>query len=489
MSGDGAPMEALVGSVLDGAYRLVALIGQGGMGAVYEAVHTRLNKRVAVKVMAHELATVSEALARFRREAEVTSGLGHPHIVQVFDFGTLPSGEPYFVMEFMEGEDLDHRLRRVGRLSPHDTLHIIKQVAGALDTTHQKGIVHRDLKPANVYLLNVSNEPDFVKVLDFGISKVCASTTKLTKAAMVMGTPNYMSPEQAMGQVDEIDERTDQWALACIVWEALSGRCPFVAQTTPAVLFQVVYEPPAPFPGDGSSNQQLVSVLTRALAKNKTDRFPSVLAFASALEEAILGRPLTANTVAVAEGSSPPSAASTAGRPIPDKPDVAGHFRKSTLSESTGELGELKSPSSRPGWLLPVIGGAATLLLLGILLVSMTRPASKATQGRPSVATSTTGRSQIPGGGKPDAATEIRPAMPVLPSELVAGKNVSPPAAPTMPALAEGKKTAKKGKSVKTAKTDEAKPIPPEVPNCNPNFFLDAQGEKHFKRECFLNTP
>ena len=143
MNGEEPPVEALVGSVLEGTYRIVTLLGAGGMGAVYEACQLRLNKRVAVKVMARELTENREALARFRQEAEVTSGIGHPHIVQVFDFGIMSSGDPFMVMELLEGEDLEHRLRRVGSLSPSETLHIIRQVAGALAATQALGLFLR----------------------------------------------------------------------------------------------------------------------------------------------------------------------------------------------------------------------------------------------------------------------------------------------------------------------------------------------------------
>jgi serine/threonine protein kinase len=215
------------GALLEGAYRVFRTIGEGGMGTVYEGLQLRLNKRVAIKVMSRELAANPEALARFRREAEVTSSIGHPHIVHVTDFGSTPTGEPFMVMEFLDGEDLESRLRRVGRLPPASALHVVKQVASALTATHQQGIVHRDLKPANIYLLNVAGEVDFVKVVDFGISKVRAAVTRLTQASVVMGSPQYMSPEQALGRVDEIDLRTDEWALATITWEMVSGRCPF----------------------------------------------------------------------------------------------------------------------------------------------------------------------------------------------------------------------------------------------------------------------
>ena len=221
MSGPQDP--GLVGSVLGGSYRITRLIGQGGMGAVYEGVQARLERRVAVKLMARELSSNPEAIARFRREAEVTSQLGHPHIVQVFDFGQAPGGEPYIVMEYLEGEDLEKRIQRVGRLPLAAASHIVRQVASALSATHAKGIVHRDLKPANVFLLSVEGETDFVKVVDFGISKVRSASTKLTAALAVMGTPNYMAPEQAAGRVNDIDARTDQWALACIAYELVAG--------------------------------------------------------------------------------------------------------------------------------------------------------------------------------------------------------------------------------------------------------------------------
>ena len=206
-------MDALVGSVLEGAYRITRLIGEGGMGAVYEAVQLRLNKRVAVKLMARDLAANREALARFHREAEITSHLGHPHLVTVLDFGQAESGEPYLVMEYLEGEDLEHRLRRVGRMPIEAVVHVVRQVASALGAAHDQGVVHRDLKPGNVFLLQIPGEPDFVKVLDFGISKMKAARTQLTNASAVMGTPNYMSPEQATGMVEEIDHHVDQWAL------------------------------------------------------------------------------------------------------------------------------------------------------------------------------------------------------------------------------------------------------------------------------------
>ncbi len=315
--------------MLEGAYRIERLVGEGGMGAVYEAAHLRLGTRVAVKVMARELAANPEALARFHREALVTSGLGHPHIVKVLDFSTTPSGEPFLAMEFLEGEDLEHRLRRVRRLPIADVVHIIKQVASALAATHAKAIVHRDLKPGNIFLLTAAGENDFVKVLDFGISKVRSASTKLTRTSSVMGTPAYMSPEQARGHIEDIDERTDQWALACIVWECLSGEGPFWGENVPSILFQIVHEPPpALAPKVAGLPSQVEEVLLRALAKAKNDRFANVSDFALALERAggaavstVVGRPeMPAQTAQLPD-------------PAPAKP--------TTFTQTAGELDDL----------------------------------------------------------------------------------------------------------------------------------------------------
>jgi len=282
--------ETLVGAVLDTRYRVEGLLGQGGMGAVYGATDLRLEKHVAVKVMARELAANPDALARFYREARVTSGLGHPHIVQVNDFSTTPTGEPFLVMEFLEGEDLDHRLRRTRRLPLKEVVHIVKQVASALSATHAKSIVHRDLKPGNIYLVEAAGEIDFVKVLDFGISKVRTATTKLTRTASILGTPAYMSPEQAKGNIEDIDETTDQWALACITWECLAGGVPFQGESPLSTLYQVVNEPPPPLlskvPG---LHPKVEDVLLCALSKKRKDRFANIGDFVAALEEATTG--------------------------------------------------------------------------------------------------------------------------------------------------------------------------------------------------------
>jgi serine/threonine-protein kinase len=281
-----------VGTVLEGAYRITRLIGEGGMGAVYEAVQLRLEKRVAIKLMARHLAANREAVARFHREAEITSRLGHPHLVGVVDFGQAETGEPYLVMEYLEGEDLDQRLRRVRRMPIEAVVRVVRQVASALSAAHAQGIVHRDLKPANIFLVQVPGETDFVKVLDFGVSKMMAARTRLTNAAVAMGTPVYMSPEQATGQSDAIGHQVDQWALACIAWEMLLGTPPFVADDPLALLYQITKIEPHPLtprlPGLAPAAEE---ELRRALSKRPAERFPSIRDFARAFEAAAFGRP------------------------------------------------------------------------------------------------------------------------------------------------------------------------------------------------------
>jgi serine/threonine-protein kinase len=283
---DGQRGEELLGTVLHDSYRITRLIGAGGMGSVYEGLQLRLGKRVAVKIMARELAANDEALARFHREAEITSQLGHPHIVNVFDFGVAPSGEPYLVMEYLEGEDLEHRIRRAGRLPLLPSLHIVRQVTSALTATHENGIVHRDLKPANIFLLRVAGEDDFAKVVDFGISKAKAAATQLTRATAIMGTPHYMSPEQATGKMAEVDHRTDQWALACIVYEMLEGRPPFIGEDVGIILYQVVHEDVPAMEATTDLPAEVEQVLRQALSKRRDERFVSIGAFAAALDNA-----------------------------------------------------------------------------------------------------------------------------------------------------------------------------------------------------------
>ena len=284
-----------VGSIIAETYKITSQLGVGGMGSVWAAEHLRLpGKRVAVKVLHAALAS-GETLLRFRREAEIASRIGHPNIVEVLDFNTLPGGEPYLVMELLSGESLAARLRR-GRLSERAALDIARQIASALFAANQLNVVHRDLKPDNIFLCprDVDGElRDHAKVLDFGISKIRNSQTVVTQDAAIMGTPYYMSPEQATGKNQEVDGRTDIFALGAIVFEMLSGTTAFPGESLPQVIYKVVFEPhPSLAQIVPATSPRIVAAVDRALAKHADDRFADMATFI----EALTGRPLATMT-------------------------------------------------------------------------------------------------------------------------------------------------------------------------------------------------
>jgi serine/threonine-protein kinase len=284
-----------VGSIIAETYKITSQLGVGGMGSVWAAEHLRLpGKLVAVKVLHVALAS-GEILLRFRREAEIASRIGHPNIVEVLDFNTLPSGEPFLVMELLAGESLAARLRR-GRLAEKAALDIARQIGSALYAAHRMNVVHRDLKPDNIFLCprDVDGElRDHVKVLDFGISKIRNSQTVVTQDAAIMGTPYYMSPEQASGKNQEIDGRADIFALGAIVFEMLSGTTAFPGESLPQVIYQVVFEPhPSLAQIAPTASPRVVAAVDRALAKKAVDRFADMAEFV----EALTGRPLMTMT-------------------------------------------------------------------------------------------------------------------------------------------------------------------------------------------------
>ena len=279
----------LIGQTLRGTYRILSALDQGGMGLVFEAEHTRLRRRVAVKVLARHLTSDTQALARFNREAEIISQLEHPHIVQILDFDTTEQGEPYIVMELLKGESLSDRLEREGCLSIEDSARIALQVASGLFAAHQASIVHRDLKPANIFLSTMPGQGGgrVVKLLDFGISKRVGVGRSLTGEFDVLGTPDYMAPEQALGKTASVDHRGDQYALAVIAFEMLSGQTPFSGSDLMDVLQKVVSVSAPPIERFAPHVSPLVgTVLKRGLEKDPAARYPTVLDFALAFSAA-----------------------------------------------------------------------------------------------------------------------------------------------------------------------------------------------------------
>src|SRR6478736_9200409 len=226
-------MSLNTGDIIDNKYRIVRLLGEGGMGAVYEGENVRIHRKVAIKVLHSQVASSQDAVQRFEREAQAAGRIGSEHIVEVLDLGTLPEGDRYMVMEFMDGSSLADRISERGKLPPQTTAPIVVQLLEGLRAAHDAGIIHRDLKPDNVYLLGSrGGKKDFVKILDFGISKfnTLGGEFSMTRTGAVMGTPYYMSPEQAKGNRD-VDHRADLYAVGVILYEAVAGEVPFNAET------------------------------------------------------------------------------------------------------------------------------------------------------------------------------------------------------------------------------------------------------------------
>ncbi len=283
--------EATPGQVVGGKWRVVRVIGRGGMGAVYEAQNIAIGKRAALKFIDAEYARREDVASRFRQEAEAASLVESAHIVEVFDSGTTEEGIPYIVMELLRGEDLRTRLRRVGKLPASDAVHIIGQVLRGLHRAHEAGIVHRDLKPDNVFLLDRDDDSLFVKLVDFGISKitrprVLAGDGPITSQGVVLGTPAYMSPEQTRGLAD-VDARTDLWAAGAILFECLVGRAPFAGEFYESLVVAVcTTEAPSLTDLDPTISPALAGIVRRALARDRALRYQSAAQFLDALQEA-----------------------------------------------------------------------------------------------------------------------------------------------------------------------------------------------------------
>jgi serine/threonine-protein kinase len=289
--------------VIDGKYRLEELIAHGGMGSVYRALHQQLERPVAIKILRAEFLTDRVIAERFNREARAAAKLKHPNIVAIYDFGFLPNGGAYLVMELIEGRSLREEMRtyatgredlglgvRVGKMMrPERVVAILSQVCAGIEVAHRQGIVHRDLKPDNVMIETTTESAERVLVLDFGIAKLKdrdQGVRGITDENTVIGTPNYISPEQCTGQT--VDQRSDIYSLGVILYEMLTGRTPFAAQNTSAVLLRHLQEPPTPPSRFRTGlSKELEQVVLRALAKNPSHRYPSAAQFAEHLSAAV----------------------------------------------------------------------------------------------------------------------------------------------------------------------------------------------------------
>jgi serine/threonine protein kinase len=283
-----APRDRRIGVTVQGRYRILRRIGEGGMGAVYEAEHLLIKKRVAIKTLHAHLSARESSVARFRREALAASAVQNEHVVEVTDMGQFEDdGALFIVLEYLDGRNLADEIEASGPMPLGRVMRIACQVCDALEAVHARGVVHRDLKPENLFLVKRSDNSDFVKVLDFGISKLRHSVddgpTRLTDDGTILGTAHFMSPEQAHGDPNT-DHRTDLYALGGILYHMLTGSLPFEAETIPALFMKVIYEPPPPISSRRTDlPPEVTNAVERCLQKRAADRFGSAAELKQAL--------------------------------------------------------------------------------------------------------------------------------------------------------------------------------------------------------------
>jgi serine/threonine-protein kinase len=412
---DSAPLVA-------GKYRLTRVLGRGGMGAVWEGTHATLGTRVAVKFIDPEYADSPEARNRFENEARAAAALRSKHVVEMYDHGLAEDGSPFIVMEYLEGEPLDRRLDRVGRLSPPDTARILHQACRAVARAHAAGIVHRDLKPENLFLVwDDEEQADFVKVLDFGIAKFTdrsIGASSATRTGSVLGTPFYMSPEQARG-LRSVDHRTDVWSIGVIAYRCLVGQLPFDGEAIGDLLVRLCTEPiPVPSQVAPDVPPAFDAFIERALARDLDKRFQSVQELADAL----------ARACGVATRSV--LASHDLANPTPELPQIIAvprGDRKSNHAITGGALTQSADPTDVQRSRAPVW---AVLSLVGLVVVGV---------GVGVVAKAFAERGEAPGpaqsslvaAAKPEPVPEA-PVKPAVPAAVVPQPALErPPAEPT----------------------------------------------------------
>ncbi|HET6146951.1 MAG TPA: serine/threonine-protein kinase [Polyangia bacterium] len=359
----------MIGEVLNN-YRVISLLGEGGMGAVYLAEHPFMGRKAAIKVLRREFAEDRSLVERFMNEARAANAIRHPNIIDIIDVGRLPSGIPYLMMEFLDGVSLLKRIQQVGQMGAREAVEIAIQTTAALAAAHSKGIVHRDLKPDNLFLIPDDSRASGqrVKLLDFGIAKLrgdLASSVHKTQSGLLMGTPPYMSPEQCRGVTDEIDHRTDVYALGIILYEMLCGAPPFVfVGWGEIVLAHITQAPVPPRARNPLVPQAVEAVILKALAKTREERFQSMTDMQAALR--FTDSLVQAGSLEVAAAPAPtvmrsPSATMPAPPPTTTFRSAAGEVTPPSGYLPTMQELDLPGPG-RNGRIRWLVGSAAVAL-------------------------------------------------------------------------------------------------------------------------------
>jgi eukaryotic-like serine/threonine-protein kinase len=424
--------DVKVGDVLAGKYRIERVLGEGGMGVVVAAMHLQLDERVAIKFLLPGALHNPEAVARFAREARAAVKIKSEHVARVSDVGTLETGAPYMVMEFLQGRDLSGVLAHSGPLSPADAAEHVLQACEALAEAHALGIVHRDLKPANLFLATRADGSPCVKVLDFGISKLTSGSSSgadfgMTKTHAIMGSPLYMSPEQ-MSSTRNVDARADIWAVGAILYELVTGSVPFLADSMPQLCGMILQEAPLPLrarrPDVPEAFERLV---LRCLEKDKNKRFQNVAELAVALAPFAprngtrsaqrISKVLAAAGLSSSDLEVPPASLNPAAGAATSPTEGATHAWGKTLSTSSGRaIGVLLALGLMGG------GGALALWFKANGSVAPAASESPSSPTPPAVDPRATVTSQ------PSAVLAPSPAVSVAPTALPSS---APPAAET----------------------------------------------------------
>jgi len=453
------PLE--IGAMVAEKYRIEALLGEGGMGFVFAALHVQLGHRVALKVLHSSAISDREVTERFLREGRALARLQGEHIARVSDVGTLPSGNPYMVMEFLEGQDLARELAARGPLPLHEAVEFVAQTCEALAEAHVRGIVHRDLKPANLFLCHKLDGDVSIKVLDFGISKVSSMTDginveaeNITMTATLVGTPKYMSPEQIQDS-RSVDWRTDIWGLGTIFYELLTQKRPFAAPTLALVCVKVLHEEvPAPSTIRPDLPPGIDAVIAKCLMKHPADRYanvgelvealipfgnPSVRASALRIQRILnaslrssgprLGPDSSGNTPGLLAITHTPSAdilGADSGQPISRTPSAIRVEKEvATLTVGSPSMSDVAARSRRNR--IVAIGGVA--LVIGVLsFLALRSPKSTETS------VTTAASSEVP----PASTPEVKPTPPVT---ATADPTLAPTNEPSATAATQSTKT------------------------------------------------
>jgi serine/threonine-protein kinase len=465
------------GDLVAGKYRVDRVLGAGGMGVVVAATHEQLDQRVALKFLLAAVAVNADIVHRFLREARAAVKIQSEHVARVLDVGTLETGVPYMVMEFLDGEDLSQVVEARGSLPVQEAVGYVLEAIEAVAEAHSLGIVHRDLKPANLFLARRPTGKPIVKVLDFGISKVSSNVRNdvVTKTSSLMGSPGYMSPEQ-MVDAKSVDVRADVWSFGIVLYEMLSGCRPFAGDTMPELIAAILQKEPAPL---GSLRADvpvgLLNVVHRCLHKQPAGRYSNVAELARAL--APFGPPRAEQSL---ERIEHVLGLTTGPAPMPIATAADGLVRSdpATLQPTT-------TVATRQRWGFFVLPGLLLVAGLGVALffgLRSPKGSSAASSGSAAQISASPPAPSVSSDPSPAAALAAPSSALAPPSAFSASATSAAPTAPPAPSVRRGAPAISPKSEPRPSISSP--PAASSAPACRVVSYFDADGAKHFKQEC-----